>query len=226
MGLRCWFEIMGNCCSCKAGLHLSGVPFAACSLSPQLQHLPAACNFKAEENKDSWELLNNTWRTVLDSAPHTVSGIKRKYLWFPLLLFSTSYLSFTASPPKISTRVLSWLAASLIVYVQSFFPPFFLLLLFFPGSNQEKLWEQRLPISAGEWRSAVWVSTLPFPGSAFTSLIQKESLSSKLADPSAAGVSQAEPLLLCCLFVGHIKWAHVSSGAIWCFHAQICKNLF
>lgn len=86
---------------------------------------PAACNFKAEENKDSWELLNNTWRTVLNSGPHTVRGIRRKYLWFPLLLFSTSYLSSTAFPPKIPTRVLSQLAASLIVIVQSFFCCFF-----------------------------------------------------------------------------------------------------
>lgn len=222
MGLRCWFEIMGNCCSCKAGLHLSGVPFADCSLSSIYQQL---ATLKPRRTKT----LGNSWTTpeglclILPRTPWAESGGNTS----DFLCYCSQHPTFLLQLHRPRFQLVSSSDLLLLsLFMCNPFFPLFLLLLFFPGSNQEKLWEQRLPISAGEWRSAVWVSTLPFPGSAFTSLIQKESLSSKLADPSAAGVSQAEPLLLCCLFVGHIKWAHVSSGAIWCFHAQICKNLF
>ena len=42
----------------------------------------------------------NTWRTVLNSVPETLKELRRKYLWLPLLLWTTSYLSSPASPPN------------------------------------------------------------------------------------------------------------------------------
>lgn len=120
---------------------------------------------------------------------------------------STLFHTYNTPPPRhlpppllIQPRLLCY------VFVSLFFP------FFSPGSNEEKIWEQGLPICAGEWRSSVWVSTLLFPGTSRKPLIHKESLRSPSGlrtNVSVTDVSQADPLLGHYLFVSHMKWAYV-----------------
>ncbi|XP_056145155.1 LIM domain only protein 7 isoform X3 [Lampris incognitus] len=90
----------------------------------------------------------------------------RKYQSLPLLLFSTSYLSSRNtspsrpllthppfSPPHPSSHLFCSVSSFLFFFLLC--PLFFFFFFFFPGGNQEEVWEQQLPIGAGEWRSVV-----------------------------------------------------------------------
>lgn len=118
------------------------------------------------------------------------------------------------TPPPLTSRLLSSSNpdCSVMFCFFCFFCITFFPLFFPPGSNEEKIWEQGLPICAGEWRSSVWVSTLLFPGTSRKPLIHKESFRSPSGlrtDVSVTDVSQADPLLGHYLFVSHMKWACV-----------------
>lgn len=157
----------------------------------QLYHLPETFSINERPFNDHWKSQGIPDEQFLNLVPETLQDLRRKYLWLPLQLFSTSYLSFPSSPPHTHkcTRPLSSTSRSC---------NFCSLFLFhFPGSNQEKIWEHRLPIRAREWHAAVWVST---------SLL---SHSFKQEHSSVSDNSQAV-LVLQRLFVRHRKWTSVS----------------
>lgn len=130
----------------------------------------------------------------------------RKYLWLPLVLFSTSYLSSPGFPPCMQTTASSHHTAPAIICYKLFFAfPFF---FFFTGSDQENVWERRLPIGAGEWHSAVRVSTPPVLGTPLQPATRAVVCFPRGLDfcVSVADISQTDLRLGRCWFVVPVKW--------------------
>lgn len=155
-----------------------------------------ALNFKVRGAEPLRSPSRHTWRTELNSVPKTPYELCRKYLRLPLLLFSTSYLSSPPHHPHAHPCLLCSPNPSRCFCSLCLCP------LFFPGSNQEKIWEQRLPISVGEWHSVVWVSILLFPGTSLKPVIHMEALCSPPglhSKVSVTDISQTDPLLGHCL---------------------------
>lgn len=167
-----------------------------------------------------------------EEIPLTSSATVLNILPFFSRLSTLFHTYNTPPPPHLPPPLLiqPWLLCY-VFFLFVFFVSLFFLFFFPPGSNEEKIWEQGLPICAGEWRSSVWVSTLLFPGTSRKPLIHKESLRSPSGlrtDVSVTDVSQADPLLGHCLFVSHMKWACVLRQhnsdyyvVIWCFLCQL-----
>lgn len=80
--------------------------------------------------------------------------------------------------------------------------------LFFTGSDQENVWERRLPFSAGEWHSAVRVSTPPVSDTPLQPATRAVVCFPRGLDfcVSVADISQTDPRLGRCRFVVPVKW--------------------
>lgn len=159
----CLFEVMGkawvyNAVQCFPLSHLDAhtcVQLGQPGSATQLFHLPAAFSTEVSGVEGSqWTYLKNSahffpWDTVgiLEEIPLTSSGTVLNILPF-----------FSNLPTLHGNPCLLSLNQPCCFILFSFCIPF----LFFSGGNQEKIWEQGLPVSAGEWHSVVWVSTLLF----------------------------------------------------------------
>lgn len=121
------------------------------------------------------------------------------FLWYcsphPTFLLQASHPACTPQPPLI-TR----LEFAINCFLHS---PFF-----FTGSDQENVWERRLPIGAGEWHSAVRVSTPPVSGTPLQPATRAEVCFPQGLDfcVSVADISQTDLRLGRCWFVVPVNW--------------------
>lgn len=172
----------------------------------QLSRLPAAFSIKVrgvEPPERSQGTPEELCSTLCQRHCRNSWGNTSDFLCYcsqhPTFLLQRSHPTTHTQTPASSPH-----PTPLAILLTVFLFPFFFLL---PGSNQEKIRDQRLPISSGEWHSVVWVSTLLLPGT-LKPLIHMEALCSPpglRCNVSVTDISQADPLPGHCLFVSHIK---------------------
>lgn len=177
---------------CSRSLVVLSLPGSSTVLT-QLYHFPVAFSIKVRGVEPpsapkgylkNWaQLCSRDSVGICEEIPSTSSATVLNILPF----FSSPPTPLHAHKPQ----------PSLLTQPLSLFFSLFIAFPFFPGCNQEKIWDQRLPICSGEWHSVVWVSTLLFPGTSLKPLIQMEALCSPpglLSNVSVTDISQADPL--------------------------------
>lgn len=137
----------------------------------QLFHFPEACSIKVRRTEllqSSRGIPEELWLHAAQRHCRNSGGNTSDFL-----CYCSQHPTFLLKPPHHTTHIHTHRSPPLLAVLLTVFVSFF-----FPGCNQETIWEQRLPLRAGEWRSVVWVSTLLFPGTSLKPLVHLEALCS------------------------------------------------
>lgn len=153
-GLRSWerHEAITQCCVPPAlpdatiALRL-GQPGCSTVLA-QLFHFPKACSINVKRT----ELLQSSRGIPEELCLHAAQRHCRNSggNTSDFLCYCSQHPTFLLKPPHHTHTHTHTEAHPFLLFCSLFLYPFF-----FPGCNQETIWEQRLPIRAGEWRSVV-----------------------------------------------------------------------